>query len=151
MPAGFIGREIELITGLGSETLREWRRRELLDDIGRQPGGAAWSYSLSEAVRLAIAKLCVDAGLSVSQALKVGDWATGPVRECVLGKPRFWAGVIFADEPNGVRFAKNPTVLAETLNDRKTPPIGTILTVERLAEELPGQLRREILAESENV
>lgn len=63
--------DVETATG-GAVTptiLRDWRRRGLLNDIGRSDEGGRWRYLRGEVCALAVASHLVEKGLTIERAI----------------------------------------------------------------------------------
>jgi DNA-binding transcriptional MerR regulator len=73
--------EVSQITGISSVTLRDWRRRNLLDGIGTTNAAGRWCYRRGEIVTLASAKQIETLGIDLSRSIEIAVASRGIISE----------------------------------------------------------------------
>lgn len=74
--------------GINANTLRDWRRRGLIDDVGVQGETSRWTYSKQDIVHLALIHfLDVKAEMSLKKATLVAAHCAAHVLELLEGRP----------------------------------------------------------------
>lgn len=138
---------------LKPNVLRDWRRRGLLEGIGRQDANGRWRYTRANVCHLAIASYLARQGLTIERALSMAAFACNAVIGWLAEVPtdfydqakaryRFVVGyeargefqVAPSDNPNFSRFeigmchVVNPRLIAESM-----PKLGHWYNSERQA------------------
>lgn len=69
--------EVGELTGVGPDTQRDWRRRGLIEDLGKQDAHGRWRYSSYDCLTLWIARRLVDAGFNIADVVPVAMISAG--------------------------------------------------------------------------
>lgn len=59
---------IERLIGISPDSLRDWRRRNVFDDIGTRDISGRWIFSALDALKLGVAKALADRGIDLETA-----------------------------------------------------------------------------------
>jgi hypothetical protein len=148
--------DVERVAKISGERIRDLRRHAFLNDVGRQDDSGVWSFTVIDAIKLAVAVMLREAGWPRPDAIALGGVAAVPLalmaREtAVWGEPRVlfsWrlAPGIFKSPIAGSSFAEFADDLDRHIDQFDprflTAPAAVVLDLRRLFDGLTPELLR---------
>lgn len=149
MPHFFEPNEVSTIAGLTPDKLRDWRRRNLLDDVGTELANGRWVYSFGDVSLLAISGWLLKAGFvsDLKPALRIAarinavvwNFIAEPDHSEIVER----SGRYFMVLPEG-SIEQRWTIAFPTAEALRGYPAATVIDCKVLAETLSPSLRAMI-------